>query len=699
MAELPTATFWASQGQKFIGAAGEHYLLKDLLGEGGYGSVYRCFRASDAADLAVKIIDPRRIGFGSGHDGIRALETMAAREVGVLRQLRAHPGIVSLEGAFRSEDTRQIFIITEFVPGGDLFSHMVRRTKPLEEPVAAHVVAQLAGALTFCHAQGVVHRDIKLENVLVSHFEAVLRENVGPSGESVWQAEELFTVKIGDFGFAKSVQTHSRLTPGCLTHVYAAPECMEHAFGNGAQYDAFKADSFSLGVMVFVMLFLAFPTKNGPEGAHTSHKHWLGISAEAKSLVDGLLTPDPTKRFSVQQVCTHEWVLRLNSTVFLQSNSLSDAEWNISQKSARPRLSSHSKVNHSTVPVLLALHRALVLLQRERGMACCVLAGAPGFDGISISCWDQLQLHAELTDKRMCQARDLLKECSLEHCRLRTMDALDKLMQEIKETRKLVHAGDQLLSTGKPGKASQVSFDCIFVSYNRACVGMIELVARAIEAAGPDSADLTLAARRYRYFSGAAEQLGRERAFVCGHWQYEHQECHEAARGEVGDRGGVTSPNCMARLSPENMRRLAEILGARKVLIGTTERNGSSMSGDLVVPSTGLLGTILSDNESPLLSAADIALLESIEEKVLSPDPQDVLLIEEWFQTLTRLINEIHSCIAIGLVEDVQRTVSTGEVKGSFVETEKHKGKMLEHRGCGWRTGLKRLLQSLTDKF
>jgi len=693
MDELTTSTCWTVQEQRYFGADGEHYMLKDLLGEGGYGSVYRCVRGGDGADLAVKIIDPRRLGFGNGATGIEKLEAMTAREVSVLRQLGGHPGIVALEAAFRSEDTRQIFIVTEFVAGGDLFSHVLHRTEAFEETEASHIACQLADALSFCHAQGVVHRDIKLENVLVSNVEVVMRESLVASGRSTWQTETLFSVKIGDFGFAKTIHVYNHLTPGMLTKSYAAPECMQH-LESGGYYDAFKADSYSLGVIVFVLLTLSFPDKDGSNTPQVDARR-LDLSSNACSFVNNLLAVDPAKRLDMKQVCCHQWLLHKGTV----ESANRYADWRISQMSTAPQNVNTPTVRSPSISVLLALHRGLVLMQRERGMACCMLAGTPSFDGVSISCEDQFDMHVQLTQKRICQARDLLNDCDSEHWKLHTMQVLSGLIDELKNVRSSLLAtrvrGEQ--TDGQDGlQAAEVVFNAVFTAYNGLCFKWIEMIAEASVALCPRNSDMKRAALRYRLFCGATEQLGRERAFVCGHWQTSSQGPLSLGK-PCSRKAGLAN-----ELTREELWRLAEICGARKVILGTTEQDGAAVSGDMLVHYAGLSTTLTGEEVSPLLSADDLRKLESIEERVFRPKKEDVPPIGEWFQTFTTVMNDIHSRIAINLAGDVHHGLCV-EGRGSFApESQSASAGMpvcTERDSCSCRAGLKKFLQSMVDRL
>jgi len=633
---LSKGMVWCSHEKTCIGTAGDHYTLQDMLGEGSHGIVYKAIRASDSNLCAVKIIDVKRIGFGGGCEGVKAAESMALREISTLRLLSSHPGIIGFQEAFSSDMSKQIFIITEFVPGGDLFSHMVPRIDPLREGEAAHIVAQLSDALAFCHSHGVAHRDLKLENVLVTNVDVRLAEQTGVDDSTLTlMSEAIFSVKLCDFGFAKQVFSGMAKTPLMFggTRAYAPPESIDDETLYQS-YDAFKADAFSLGTVMYVLLCRAFPTKDGSEGVHRQHKRWPTLSITARSLVDGLLKHNPTDRTSVPEVCKHDWLAPCARTSTKHTSS-TNSEWMVSRQLTQvcqaPR--SHVQVSDPARLSLLALQRALVMLQRERALACSAIAGAPGFDGSSISCSDQFQLHTTLTKKRMYEARDLLAKCS----NFASRDALCALLCELTPIRALVMSTADALAKSQNQAVPLELFDEVFLAYNRSCFTLIEIVASALGALHPEGPKLHLLVQRYRLFSAAAEQLGRERAFVCGQAQ---PECKSTKGMQYS----------IAGLSAEKMLRLSEILGARKVLIGTTN------SGDIVSTSAGLVSTLLGDGEPPLLSKADLSALECIEQQVLTPSDKRSMPTMDWYQAITRLLNDIHSRIAINLVEDVQLT-------------------------------------------
>lgn len=299
----PTWTRLVSETpSKSFRGGGQKYDLLDLLGEGSYGAVYRCSRVSDDAKFAVKIVDPRKMAFSRGQpDAMKGLEILVNREVEALQRLSTHPGIVTIEEVMWSSRTRQTFIVTELVLGETLFPVVFRRNQHFMEPEVAHIAAQVSNALAFCHSQRVAHRDIKLENVLV----ASINVDLVPDQAGAWLTCELYDVKLCDFGLAKVLEDSNTTRTAVGTSVYTAPEITN---GGGCQYDALKADSYSFGVMVFVMLCLDFPSREETPCAYWNHKHWPELSPQAKSFVSSLLEPNPIARLSMVQASGRQWL-------------------------------------------------------------------------------------------------------------------------------------------------------------------------------------------------------------------------------------------------------------------------------------------------------------------------------------------------------------------------------------------------------
>src|SRR5690242_21519023 len=130
------------------------YELRECLGQGGFGAVYRAFQPLLGRDVAVKVIRPE---FANHPDFIRRFET----EAQVVARLE-HPHIVPLYDYWR--DPSGAFLVMRWLRGGSL--HDALAAGPLALPLTVCVLEQLAGALTAAHRRGVIHRDLKPANVL-----------------------------------------------------------------------------------------------------------------------------------------------------------------------------------------------------------------------------------------------------------------------------------------------------------------------------------------------------------------------------------------------------------------------------------------------------------------------------------------------------------------------------------------------------
>lgn len=211
-------------------------------------------------------------------------------EISILKEF-SHPNIMKIYECFLL-DGQSLNIITEVFPDGEVFSKLSRLHNFTEENTAK-IMAQLFSAIKLCHEHGVVHRDIKSENILFSD-------------------ENAYKVKIIDFGTAQ------KLSPGeyCDTKVgtpnFIAPEILK-----GEKYD-FKCDIWSLGVLMYTLLSGSKPFNSQVEKEIFNlilkteptfkEKEWKTISEDAKKLIKGLLTKDPKKRMNAAEALNHPWI-------------------------------------------------------------------------------------------------------------------------------------------------------------------------------------------------------------------------------------------------------------------------------------------------------------------------------------------------------------------------------------------------------
>jgi serine/threonine-protein kinase len=202
---------------ELIGATLGDCVIEELLGQGGMARVYRAKQANLERDVAVKVLPP----YYAADEAFVERFKLEARAMARL----SHPNIVAVY--FAGEENGRLFITMEYVGGGNLKQRMLAKM-PLRDIV--RIVNEIAGALTYAHSMGIVHRDVKPVNVLM---------DLG--GRAV----------LSDFGIAKVLATSAALTrdgAGVGTPEYMSPE---QCRGVGVDY---RSDIYALGVMLYEML-------------------------------------------------------------------------------------------------------------------------------------------------------------------------------------------------------------------------------------------------------------------------------------------------------------------------------------------------------------------------------------------------------------------------------------------------------------
>jgi formylglycine-generating enzyme required for sulfatase activity len=196
------------------------YQIVEELGRGGMGVVYRAFDPAIGRPLAIKLLHMPHLS----PEALAEMRQRFAREAAAAGRL-SHPGIVTLYQFGQDGDSQ--YLAMELVPGGSL-EGLIRGGKGWPAREALRVLRQIAEALDYAHAQGVVHRDIKPANVLI-------------------QSDS--RVKVTDFGIARIVEdTKTRTGLAMGTPSYMAPEQI-----HGGKVDG-RADQFSLAVVAFRLL-------------------------------------------------------------------------------------------------------------------------------------------------------------------------------------------------------------------------------------------------------------------------------------------------------------------------------------------------------------------------------------------------------------------------------------------------------------
>ncbi len=149
------------------------------------------------------------------------------REIEILK-LCQHPGIITLYDTFENAD--YMYIVMELMRGGDLYSYLETHSFNLPEQRVRVIIHSLLTALYYLHSYGIIHRDIKLDNILM----------VDETDDS--------DPKIVDFGLSKLIGPHELCNDPYGTYGYVAPEILRHS-----PYDK-SVDIFSLGVVTYILL-------------------------------------------------------------------------------------------------------------------------------------------------------------------------------------------------------------------------------------------------------------------------------------------------------------------------------------------------------------------------------------------------------------------------------------------------------------
>ena len=220
------------------------------------------------------------------------------------------------------EDDKYILIIMEYINGGNLFSFVKKRRK-LSEKISKFLFKQIILGLQHIHSHNIVHRDVKLENILIDLNN---------------------TIKICDFGIGRVLSNPDDLLyDQCGTPMYMAPEILFSSQEKG--YKGFPVDIWSAGIALYIMLSGTLPFSLKKEDSlndNNNKKKNLAlkqaimygqpkkiekISDKAKDLLHGLLNKDPNKRLTTEQILNHPWLKDDENDLNLTTEQILNHPW------------------------------------------------------------------------------------------------------------------------------------------------------------------------------------------------------------------------------------------------------------------------------------------------------------------------------------------------------------------------------------
>lgn len=269
----------------------DFYIL-ETLGAGTFAKVRLAIHCATQEHYACKILDKSFIRQ-------REQNRQVKNEIDALERLN-HPNVVRLVDVINT--SKRVYIIMELVSGGELLD-VITKQRRLTEPQARYYFHQIVEGLHYCHKRGVFHRDLKLDNILLS--------NTG-------------VLKIADFGLSQllvgppdgteSFNSSVLLSTQCGSPYYIAPEVV---VVKDKGYSGAKADAWACGIILYVIAAGSLPFQaflNSGNNAFMFQRIINGgmnypesFSEELKDLINHLLELEPEHRYAMPEVKRHPW--------------------------------------------------------------------------------------------------------------------------------------------------------------------------------------------------------------------------------------------------------------------------------------------------------------------------------------------------------------------------------------------------------
>ena len=274
-----------------IDATTGHWELGKTIGAGSMGKVKLARNKETGEQVAVKIV-PRHSTDGEHRTEAerqradQSKETRTAREAAIVT-LADHPYICGMRDVMRTN--YHWYMLFEYVNGGQMLDYIISHGR-LKEKQARKFGRQIASALDYCHRNSIVHRDLKIENILISK-----------TGD----------IKIIDFGLSNLFSPRGHLKTFCGSLYFAAPELLQ-----AKQYTGPEVDVWSFGIVLYVLVCgkVPFDDQSMPQlhakikKGYVEYPPWL--TPECRNLIARMLTTNPAERASLQEIMNHPWMTK-----------------------------------------------------------------------------------------------------------------------------------------------------------------------------------------------------------------------------------------------------------------------------------------------------------------------------------------------------------------------------------------------------
>ena len=256
------------------------YLFGREIGHGAFGKVNLCLHIGSGHLVAMKTFVKKDSKYKESKEKLK-------NEVEVLSKLH-HPFINQILDNFETDT--HFFIVMEYICG-DLLSFIRKRNK-LNEQISKMIFKQIIEGLKYIHKKNIIHRDIKLDNILI---------------------DTTNTVKICDFGVSRKIEKGQKIYERCGTPAYIAPEIYKKV-----GYTGFQSDIWSAGITLYYILSGNLPFKGTNihelENAilYGEYKKIKDVSPEANDIINQMLKLDPKERITIDEILKHPWLKNVN---------------------------------------------------------------------------------------------------------------------------------------------------------------------------------------------------------------------------------------------------------------------------------------------------------------------------------------------------------------------------------------------------
>ena len=288
----------------------KYYDIVKYIGKGGFGKIYSLAHKKNNQKRAIKIIDKQQIREDFARENFieptdedlrpyfeafnREIENMVIAE----GNNRENKNTVKFYEYFDNQD--EFGIVMELCDD-NLFNIFIKKDNPFNPQEIKEIFTQLNNTFKIINSKKLVHRNLKLENILVKY------EN---------KEKNKYTLKLSDYGESKQLSLTRKFSTKIGTLKYLAPEILE-----GKEYNE-ECDLWSIGVMIYILLFKQFPYQGETESAVQNNINLFGKIAIKKSendylddLISKLLIKDPKGRITWEDYFNHSFFIRENKII------------------------------------------------------------------------------------------------------------------------------------------------------------------------------------------------------------------------------------------------------------------------------------------------------------------------------------------------------------------------------------------------